>query len=91
MLIIPAIDLQNGRCVRVRQGDMQDATIFSEDPAAVARQWVEAGAERVHVVDLDGAKAGKPVGTDAIAAIVEACDGVPVQLGGGIRDEGAVQ
>ena len=91
MLIIPAIDLQNGRCVRLRQGDMQDATIFSEDPAAVARQWVEAGAERVHVVDLDGAKAGKPVNTDAIAAIVEACDGVPVQLGGGIRDEDAVQ
>ena len=91
MLIIPAIDLQGGRCVRLRQGDMDNSTVFSDDPAAIARKWVDAGAERVHVVDLDGAKQGKPVNTAAIKAIVEACGDVPVQLGGGIRDEDAVQ
>jgi phosphoribosylformimino-5-aminoimidazole carboxamide ribotide isomerase len=84
MLIYPAIDLLNGRCVRLRQGDYSRETVFSDDPAAVARRWVELGADRLHVVDLDGAKAGKPVNGFVIRKIVEAA-GVPVQLGGGIR------
>lgn len=86
MFIYPAIDLLNGRCVRLRQGDYSQSTVFSDDPAAVARQWVSAGADRIHVVDLDGAKAGHPVNGDAIRAITSAA-GVPVQLGGGIRTE----
>ena len=86
MFIYPAIDLLNGRCVRLRQGDYSQETVFSDDPAAVARKWVELGADRIHVVDLDGAKAGKPVNGAAIRKIVEAA-GVPVQLGGGIRTD----
>jgi phosphoribosylformimino-5-aminoimidazole carboxamide ribotide isomerase len=86
MLIYPAIDLLNGRCVRLRQGDYSRETIFSYDPAAVATRWVELGADRLHVVDLDGAKAGKPVNGPVIRAIVEAAK-VPVQLGGGLRTE----
>jgi phosphoribosylformimino-5-aminoimidazole carboxamide ribotide isomerase len=86
MLIYPAIDLRDGRCVRLRQGDYSQETIFSDDPAAIARQWVKLGAERLHVVDLDGAKAGKPVNGSVIRAIVEAAQ-VPVQLGGGIRTD----
>ncbi len=86
MLIYPAIDLLNGRCVRLRQGDYSRETVFSDDPAAVARKWVELGADRIHVVDLDGAKAGKPVNGPVVRNIVEAA-GVPVQLGGGIRTE----
>ncbi len=86
MFIYPAIDLLNGRAVRLRQGDYSQETVFSDDPAAVARKWVELGADRIHVVDLDGAKAGKPVNGPVIRAIVEAA-GVPVQLGGGLRTD----
>ena len=86
MLIYPAIDLLNGRCVRLRQGDYSRETVFSEDPAAVAREWVDLGATRIHIVDLDGAKAGKPVNGPVIRKIVEA-SGVPCQLGGGIRTD----
>src|SRR5688572_1256778 len=86
MHIYPAIDLLNGRCVRLRQGDYSRETVFSDDPAAVARQWVEQGADRLHVVDLDGAKAGRPVNGPVIRKIVEAA-GVPCQLGGGIRTD----
>jgi phosphoribosylformimino-5-aminoimidazole carboxamide ribotide isomerase len=87
MLIIPAIDIKDGHCVRLRQGDMQDSTTYSEDPGAMARQWLEQGAARLHVVDLNGAVAGKPKNEPAIRKIVEAVgDSIPVQLGGGIRD-----
>ena len=87
MLLIPAIDLKDGRCVRLRQGDLDDATIFSEDPTAVATQWLEQGARRLHLVDLNGAVAGKPKNEALIKAIVAAMgDDVPVQIGGGIRD-----
>lgn len=87
MLIIPAIDLKDGHCVRLRQGRMDDATVFSEDPGAMARHWRDLGARRLHLVDLNGAFAGKPRNEPAIKAIVEALgDEVPIQLGGGIRD-----
>jgi phosphoribosylformimino-5-aminoimidazole carboxamide ribotide isomerase len=87
MLIIPAIDLKDGHCVRLRQGVMEDATVFSEDPAATAKRWMDQGARRLHLVDLNGAFAGTPKNEEAIRAIVKAVgDGVPVQLGGGIRD-----
>jgi phosphoribosylformimino-5-aminoimidazole carboxamide ribotide isomerase len=87
MLLIPAIDLKNGQCVRLKQGDMNDSTTFGEDPAAMARRWVNAGARRLHLVDLNGAFAGKPVNETAIKAILaEVGDEIPVQLGGGIRD-----
>ena len=87
MLLIPAIDLKDGHCVRLQQGDMQASTIFSDDPAAMARRWLEAGARRLHLVDLNGAFAGKPVNEAAIKAILaEVGDDIPVQLGGGIRD-----
>ena len=86
MLIYPAIDLLGGRCVRLRQGDYAQETVFSDDPAAVAREWVRQGADRLHVVDLDGAKRREPVNGATIQRIVEA-SGVPVQLGGGIRSE----
>lgn len=87
MLIIPAIDLKDGQCVRLKQGDMQDATIYSENPAEMARHWLGQGARRLHVVDLNGAVAGKPRNEGAIRSIVEAVgDSLPVQLGGGIRD-----
>jgi phosphoribosylformimino-5-aminoimidazole carboxamide ribotide isomerase len=87
MLIIPAIDLKDGHCVRLKQGLMEDATVFSEDPAAMAKNWLAQGARRLHLVDLNGAFAGKPENEDAVCSIVEAVGGdVPVQLGGGIRD-----
>ncbi|MGY0195625.1 1-(5-phosphoribosyl)-5-[(5-phosphoribosylamino)methylideneamino]imidazole-4-carboxamide isomerase [Leptothrix sp. BB-4] len=87
MLLIPAIDLKDGKCVRLKQGDMNDSTTFGEDPAAMARRWVDAGARRLHLVDLNGAFAGKPVNESAIKAILaEVGDEIPVQLGGGIRD-----
>ena len=86
MLLIPAIDLKDGRCVRLKQGNLDEETVFSEDPEAVARHWLELGAERLHLVDLNGAVAGKPLNAAAIKAIVEAVGAeVPVQLGGGIR------
>ena len=87
MLIIPAIDLKDGHCVRLKQGDMNEATVFSEDPAAMASHWVEQGAQRLHLVDLNGAFAGKPKNEDAIKAVVAAVgEDIPIQLGGGIRD-----
>ncbi|MCQ8105427.1 1-(5-phosphoribosyl)-5-[(5-phosphoribosylamino)methylideneamino]imidazole-4-carboxamide isomerase [Methylomonas sp. SURF-2] len=91
MLLIPAIDLKEGKCVRLRQGRMDDNTVFSEDPVAVAGRWVEAGARRLHLVDLDGAFAGKPRNAEVIHAIVQAYPEVPVQIGGGIRDEDTIQ
>lgn len=84
--IIPAIDLRNGRCVRLRQGAADAETVYEEDPVAVARRWAAEGAQRIHVVDLDGAFQGKPVHTALIAAIVHAV-GVPVQTGGGLRTD----
>jgi phosphoribosylformimino-5-aminoimidazole carboxamide ribotide isomerase len=87
MLLIPAIDLKDGKCVRLKQGDMNESTTFGEDPAAMARRWVNAGARRLHLVDLNGAFAGKPVNEAAVKAILaEVGDEIPVQLGGGIRD-----
>ena len=87
MLLIPAIDLKDGHCVRLQQGDMKLSTTFGEDPAKMARRWVDAGARRLHLVDLNGAFAGKPVNEGAIKAILaEVGDEIPVQLGGGIRD-----
>ncbi len=87
MLVIPAIDLKDGHCVRLKQGDMDAATVFSEDPAAMARHWRDQGAKRLHIVDLNGAFAGKPVNEAAVKAIIEAVGpDVRVQLGGGIRD-----
>ena len=87
MLLIPAIDLKDGHCVRLKQGDLNDATVFSDDPAAMARHWVEQGARRLHLVDLNGAVAGRPKNESVIKAIVDAVGGsIPGQLGGGIRD-----
>ena len=87
MLLIPAIDLKDGRCVRLRQGDMNDVTVFAEDPAEMARHWLELGARRLHLVDLNGAVSGKPRNEAAIRSILREVDGaIPVQLGGGIRD-----
>jgi phosphoribosylformimino-5-aminoimidazole carboxamide ribotide isomerase len=95
MLLIPAIDLKDGHCVRLKQGDMDQATVFSEDPAQMARHWFAQGARRLHLVDLNGAFAGKPKNESAVKAIIQAMrdfaadndlDEIPVQLGGGIRD-----
>ena len=87
MLLIPAIDLKDGHCVRLIQGDMDQSTTFGEDPAAMATKWLEAGARRLHLVDLNGAFAGQPKNLGAIKSILKAVDGqIPVQLGGGIRD-----
>ena len=91
LLIIPAIDLKDGKCVRLRQGRMDDETIFSDDPVAMARRWVELGARRLHIVDLNGAFAGKPVNGAAIQAIRSAFPDVSLQVGGGIRDEDTIQ
>ena len=87
MLLIPAIDLKDGHCVRLKQGDMEQATTFSEAPAEMAAHWLDQGARRLHLVDLNGAFAGKPQNLGAIKAILkEVGDDIPVQLGGGIRD-----
>lgn len=87
MLLIPAIDLKDGHCVRLVQGDMDQSTTFGEDPAQMARRWLDAGARRLHLVDLNGAFAGKPKNLAAIKAILKEVDGeIPVQVGGGIRD-----
>jgi phosphoribosylformimino-5-aminoimidazole carboxamide ribotide isomerase len=91
MYLIPAIDLKDGQCVRLRQGKMDDVTVFSEDPVAVAGRWVEAGARRLHIVDLDGAAAGRPMNTAVIEAIARAHPELPIQVGGGIRDADTVQ
>ena len=86
MLLIPAIDLKDGRCVQLRQGVMASASVYSDDPPNMARHWRDAGARRLHVVDLDGAFAGEPVNRHLVGAIVRVMDGIPVQIGGGIRD-----
>jgi phosphoribosylformimino-5-aminoimidazole carboxamide ribotide isomerase len=92
MLIIPAIDLKDGKCVRLKQGLMEESTIFSENPGEVAKQWTDLGARRLHLVDLNGAFAGKPVNESAIKAIVKEVDGtIPIQLGGGIRNLDTVE
>lgn len=91
MQLIPAIDIKGGRCVRLRQGRMEEETVYSDDPVAVAARWVEAGARRLHVVDLDGAVAGEPVNLDLIRQVVEAHPGIPVQVGGGIRDDETIE
>lgn len=91
MLVIPAIDIKDGRCVRLRQGRMEDATVYSEDPVAMAVHWVAAGARRLHLVDLNGATLGKPINASIIRAICEGIPEVPVQVGGGIRDEDTIQ
>jgi phosphoribosylformimino-5-aminoimidazole carboxamide ribotide isomerase len=91
MLLIPAIDLKDGKCVRLRQGRMDEATIYSDDPVEVAARWVAAGARRLHLVDLDGAMAGKPVNDSVIRHIVSAFPETPVQVGGGIRDRATVE
>ena len=85
MLIIPAIDIKDGKCVRLKQGRMSDETIFSDKPEEMAKRWFECGAERLHLVDLDGAVSGKPVNRETIRRIVEAVP-IPVELGGGVRD-----
>jgi phosphoribosylformimino-5-aminoimidazole carboxamide ribotide isomerase len=86
MQILPAIDLRGGQCVRLRQGDYAKETVFGADPAAMARRWVDQGARYLHLVDLDGARQGRPVNGDSVRAIVRAA-GVPCQLGGGLRTE----
>ncbi len=87
MILIPAIDLKDGQCVRLRQGEMDSATVFSDDPAAMAKHWLAQGARRLHLVDLNGAFAGKPKNAAAIEGIIKAVGmDIPVQLGGGIRD-----
>lgn len=92
MLLIPAIDLKDGQCVRLKQGDMDQATVFSEDPAAMARHWVTQGARRLHLVDLNGAFVGKPRNEAAIRAIIQEVGAdIPVQLGGGIRDLNTIE
>ena len=90
MLLIPAIDLKGGKCVRLRQGRMDDVTVFSDDPVAMAKKWVDEGAERLHLVDLDGAVKGEPVNIKVVEQIAAAIK-IPVQIGGGIRDEETVQ
>ncbi len=90
MEIWPAIDLRGGKCVRLRQGDYQQETVFGDDPAAMARQWVDLGAKHLHLVDLDGARGGRPVNLASIEAIVKAVD-VPCEFGGGIRSDHAIR
>ncbi len=85
MLIIPAIDLKDGKCVRLRQGRMEDDTVFDDDPVAVAERWLAAGARRLHLVDLDGAFAGVPRNAEVVEKICKVCADIPVQIGGGIR------
>ena len=91
MIIIPAIDIKEGRCVRLRQGRMEDETVFSENPLEVAERWVSQGARRLHIVDLDGATSGRPRNFQTIKDIASSHPDIPVQVGGGIRDEDTVQ
>ncbi len=91
MELIPAIDLKDGNCVRLRQGRMEEVTVYSEDPVEMARRWVEAGARRLHMVDLDGAVSGEPRNAAAVHEVCAAFPDLPVQIGGGIRDEDTVQ
>jgi len=91
MVIIPAIDLKDGQCVRLRQGVMEDSTVFGDDPVAFAKQWVEQGARRLHLVDLNGAFEGKPVNGEVVEAIAKAYPNIPIQIGGGIRSAETIQ
>ncbi|HHJ20588.1 MAG TPA: 1-(5-phosphoribosyl)-5-[(5-phosphoribosylamino)methylideneamino]imidazole-4-carboxamide isomerase [Gammaproteobacteria bacterium] len=91
MELIPAIDLKDGKCVRLRQGRMEDSTVFSENPVEMADRWVAEGATRLHLIDLDGAFAGSPKNHQVIRAICSAYPDLPIQVGGGIRDEATVE
>ncbi len=91
MLVIPAIDLKDGQCVRLRQGRMEESTVFSDDPLEQARRWLEKGARRLHIVDLNGAFAGTPVNGEIVASIAKEFPELPIQIGGGIRDLAAAQ
>ena len=91
MILIPAIDLKQGQCVRLRQGRMEDSTVFSDDPVAMAGKWVEQGARRLHLVDLDGAFEGEPVNADVVESICKAYPDLPLQIGGGIRSMDTVE
>ena len=91
MLLIPAIDLKDGRCVRLRQGNMDQETVFSDDPVAMAQRWIDAGSRRIHIVDLDGAVQGFPVNADIIGKIAETFPEVEIQVGGGIREFQTIQ
>lgn len=91
MLVIPAIDIKQGKCVRLRQGRMEDDTVYDQDPVDAARRWAGQGARRLHIVDLDGAMQGRPVNLDVVNRIAEALPDVPIQVGGGIRDEDGIQ
>lgn len=91
MLIIPAIDLKDGECVRLKQGRMEDNTVFSNDPVAMAERWIKAGARRLHIVDLNGAFAGEPVNAEIVHEIAKAFPELPIQIGGGIRDEKTIE
>lgn len=91
MLIIPAIDLKDGQCVRLRQGRMEENTVFSNDPIAMAKQWITSGARRLHIIDLNGAFEGKPMNAEVIHNIAQTYPHIPIQVGGGIRDEQTIQ
>jgi phosphoribosylformimino-5-aminoimidazole carboxamide ribotide isomerase len=91
MLIIPAIDLKDGHCVRLRQGLMEDSTVYGDDPVAMASRWVEAGARRLHLVDLNGAFEGEPVNGGVVTAIAKAYPDLPIQIGGGIRSAETIE
>ncbi|MCE8026939.1 MULTISPECIES: 1-(5-phosphoribosyl)-5-[(5-phosphoribosylamino)methylideneamino]imidazole-4-carboxamide isomerase [Halomonadaceae] len=91
MLVIPAIDLKDGKCVRLKQGRMDDATTYGDDPVAMAARWVEAGARRLHLVDLNGAFEGKPVNGEAVTAIARRWPSLPIQIGGGIRSAETIE
>lgn len=91
MLVIPAIDLKDGKCVRLRKGVMDDSTVFSDDPVAMAKQWVDQGGRRLHLVDLNGAFAGEPVNGDVVTAIAKAYPDMPIQIGGGIRSASTIE
>ena len=90
MQILPAIDIRGGQCVRLRQGDYEQETVFGDDPAEMAHRWADAGAERLHLVDLDAAKEGRPVNLETVQRIVNSVK-IPCQLGGGVRDQAAIQ
>lgn len=91
MLLIPAIDIKDGKCVRLRQGRMDDETVYGDDPVEIAARWVEAGAKRLHVIDLNGAVSGKPGNADIINSIADSFRDIAIQVGGGIRDEDTIQ
>ncbi len=91
MLLIPAIDIKDGKCVRLRQGRMEDETVYGEDPVEIAGRWVDAGAKRLHIIDLNGAVSGRPGNADIIHNIADNYRGITLQVGGGIRNEDTIQ